>query len=71
MKVIVRKEDPEIKEREYPYLGISSTKTIVLFNKLNEGICLESPAYDMGYVTDHWIEADFEPFPGEIVLSNE
>ena len=70
MKVTV-KEKSETKE--YPWIGISNNETIVLFDSLKEGLCLRpgnfSPRFTGEYYID-WIEKDFQPFEGEIVLRN-
>lgn len=75
MKVTVKEKEPEVNEKTYPYLGISTSKVIVLFTSISDGInsngfCLYSPFHNKGYISSHWFERDFVPFTGEIVLSN-
>jgi len=64
MKVTV-KEKSETKE--YPWIGISGDRTIILFHKYNAGICLSPPSLSN---FDDWDQDNFKPFEGEIVLSN-
>jgi len=68
MKVTV-KEKSETKE--YPWIGVSEDKAIVLFGSPEGAICLKigtksNPIVD----SEYWDINKYKPFDGEIVLSN-
>jgi hypothetical protein len=57
--------------REYPYLGHSKcTDTVVLFMHQGRGVCLKASSGKIGVLSETWIEDNFEPLTGELVLRN-
>ena len=73
MKVTL-KEQPNIMNQKYPFLGISPKHSIVLFTKLNTGVCLqagEEYGIDVGRYSDQWAMDIFEPYNGSVTLEND
>lgn len=70
IKVEVRKK---IKENKYPCLKhYPKTGEIVLFRGEETGILLnDSSNACAGFYSSAWLEENFEPFQGEITLSND
>ena len=73
MKVTL-KEQPNIMNQNYPFLGISPKHSIVLFTKLNTGVCLKSGeeyGIDVGRYSDQWAMDIFELYNGSVTLEND
>ena len=73
MKVTL-KEQPNIMKQKYPFLGISPKGGIVLFTKLNTGVCLqpgEEWSLVLGRYSDQWAMDIFELYNGSVTLEND
>ena len=73
MKVTL-KEQPNIMNQKYPFLGISPKGSIVLFTKLNTGVCLqagEEYCTAVGKYSEHWAMDIFELYNGSVTLEND
>lgn len=73
MKVTL-KEQPNIVKQKYPFLGISSINSIVLFTKPNTGVCLnvgQAWSIFLGQYSESWAMDAFEPYNGKIILEND
>ena len=63
-------------KRTYPYLGISELQIIVLFVAKDTGIQVAYENYklggnrEIGEFSDNINESSFQPFYGEVTLSN-
>lgn len=69
MNVTVK--DKSNNKNEYPYLGISKNENIVLFIFPRQGTCISSKkGHYLGEYCETWVEEEFKPYEGEIVLSN-
>jgi|TARA_R110000822_G_scaffold6851_7_gene28641 hypothetical protein len=70
MKVTTK--EPTTKE-EFPCLMISYFCTIVLFTDKDKGTVLSvcDEPYDIGYYSEEWITEGFEPYAGEIIITND
>lgn len=66
------RETPTEKKRNYPYLGIFKTAdVIVLFERERTGVCVGGEGKKLAMHSSCWVEADFEPLQGQVILSNE
>ena len=73
MKVTL-KEQPNIMKQNYPFLGITPKGSIVLFTKLNTGVCLQVGgdwSLVIGRYSDQWAMDLFEPYNGSVTLEND
>ena len=72
MKVTL-KEQPNIMKQNYPFLGITPKGSIVLFTKLNTGVCLQSREWSLvlGQYSDQWAMDLFELYNGAVTLEND
>ncbi len=62
---------PKEQPRNYPYLGIHTTGTIVLFTSKETGVCMEAKAGEDVYKEGgNWSEFSFKMFNGSITLEN-
>ena len=73
MKVTL-KEQPNIMNQKYPFLGICPKGGIVLFTKFNTGVCLHAGqeyGIDVGQYSEHWAMDIFELYNGSVTLEND
>ena len=70
MKVTIK--EPTTK-KEYPCLKISDDGTIVLFISKNKGTVLsvDFADYEVGHYSSGWNWEGFEPYAGEITITND
>jgi hypothetical protein len=62
---------PKEQPRNYPYLGIHSCGTIVLFTSKYTGVCMEAKSGETVYEkANNWSEKSFKEFEGSITLEN-
>ena len=72
MKVTVN----EMKEIEYPWLGIHQDGRVVLFSGVGIGTLIYYPyefnakTYNTGFHNSNWFMGDFKEFKGTITLEN-
>ncbi len=67
------------KPRVYPWLGVierTKGKKIVLFTSPNNGVVIYNNDADSGQPVGHtsnsiWIENDFKPYEGQVILEND
>jgi len=75
MKSINSSYRPCKRDQSYPYIGMSENGIIVLFNRTHCGTILlksssVSSVFNVGEYRTDWIESNFKPIGGEVVLSN-
>ena len=72
MKIELREKEKNT--NQYPWIGKNPDRNenIVLFCKPGCGTILHPGIGDLkiGYYTEAWIEAEFENYDGEVILSN-
>ena len=71
MKVTIK--EPKATKEKFPCLGRSDDNTIVLFTSKDKGTVLSvcDEPYDIGYYSEEWITEGFEPYAGEIIITND
>ena len=73
MKVTL-KEQPNIMNQKYPFLGICPKGGIVLFTKFNTGVCLQAGedwSLVLGQYSTCWAMDIFELYNGSVTLEND
>lgn len=66
------KNNPPVEENQtYPYLGISKNGDVVIFTAPNTGARIHSPCLFPIEIGNGWVEENFEPLCGDIILSND
>ena len=74
MKVVLN-SSPKQGKSKYPYLGITNNERIILFTAPSCGVVLSEPPeksyHEIGYTSSEWGESIFNPYDGEIILSND
>jgi hypothetical protein len=70
MKINIDYDKPKPR---YPYIGVSSSKCIVLFTKHQLGTCLEpgDTPNKIGEYCNSWAENSFVELNGSITLKND
>ena len=74
MKVIVNEsKEPKEKEQVYPFIGMHRNNIIVLFSSMYTGIVLKPnrESVKLGTFSNNWDMADFIPYKGKVILSND
>ena len=66
MKVEIKQTNKPVKPN-YPYLGQNDEGYIVWFSSRGRGILIA----DVVTVANQWVESEFHPFEGEVILSND
>jgi hypothetical protein len=70
MKVTIKESTTK---EEYPCLKISDDGTIVLFTHKDKGTVLSvcDETYEVGHYSESWFCGAFEPYAGEITITND
>ena len=77
MKIKVTNDKKELKDRKYPYLGVSEFSDgdyrIIFFYKRNTGFVIwdNSKFYGVGFQSCEWKEESFDYFAGTLTMENE
>tara|TARA_R110000772_G_scaffold89822_3_gene185891 strand:- start:226 stop:441 length:216 start_codon:yes stop_codon:yes gene_type:complete len=71
MKVAIK--EPKATKEKFPCLGRSDDNTIVLFTSKEKGTVLsvDFADYEIGEYSETWHWGAFEPYAGEITITND